>query len=121
LLRELRDLINGFQVTIHILVRYRTRIGSKNLLGIDQRVKSVTYTFAEKNAKVKVEYEFRYEAPLSSARRSYPAMWRTFRVEKVEFKQGIEISASEVLFFWASQCISEYRGKTLKGCWWLIP
>jgi hypothetical protein len=56
------NLIDGFRLTIRIAVRFARTIHTDNLLVINQRVKTVSKAFGEKNAEVNIEFEFKFHS-----------------------------------------------------------
>jgi hypothetical protein len=56
------NLIDGFRLTIRMAVGFERTIHTNNLLAMNQRVKAVSKTFSEKNAKVNIEFEFKFHS-----------------------------------------------------------
>jgi hypothetical protein len=93
------QLIDGFQLTIHIVVRYFDWLHCHNLLAINERVQDVAKAFSEKKAQVKVEYEIKYDN-LAHNRACYLTPRRTWHMggELTQYKQGLWVSAPTIYF-----------------------
>jgi hypothetical protein len=93
------QLIDGFQLTIHIVVRYFDWLHCHNLLAINERVQDVAKAFSEKKAEVKVEYEIKYDN-LAHNRACYLTPRRTWHMggELTQYKQGLWVSAPTIYF-----------------------